>query len=126
MNNKYKKEARKAFDKALVKFNYFRENILKSVGCDSAKGTKEIDKFAEDLGFNIYCEEFMASIIDYTGYKLAANDEHKNDYLALTTLVTSHYLSEHKDVVSDGFKELCVACIRTFELNMLIDIWESL
>lgn len=123
---KYAKLAKKDFDGALVKFEAFKEEWLKPLKL-SAENTKtaneRIDKFVEGLGFNIYCEEYIIAMVDYTLCTMADNKEHKNSYLQLIVLITSHYSQEHSEHISDDFKFICHRIFDLYEITALTELF---
>ena len=122
---RYTKQAQGDFEKALVKYKSFVEGELKPLKLsieNAARTNDRIDKFIDSLGFDMYCEEYIFCMADYVGKTINKDKEHANDYLQLLVLITSGYAKEHADCISDDFKEMAIAVLKTYELNALLDI----
>jgi len=117
----FKQRAEKEAKKAIEAYRNLKEVELKEIE-DEETATKVIEKFTRDLGFGVYCEEFMVSFISYCTHVCNESEKDAEDVEKLMVLVLIDYVEVHKGALTKEFVALVSLIIKACKKKMMVRI----
>lgn len=117
----FSKRAEREAKKAIEAYRNLKEVGLKEIE-DEETATKVIDKFTSDLGFGVYCEEFMVSFISYCTHVCNVNEKDAEDVEKLMVLVLIDYVEVHKGTLTKEFVALVSLIVKACKKKMMARI----
>lgn len=117
----FKQRAEKEAKKAIEAYRNLKEVELKDIK-DEETATKVIEKFTRDLGFGVYCEEFMVSFISYCTHVCNVSEKDAEDVEKLMVLVLIDYVEIHKGTLTKEFVALVSLIIKACKKKMMVRI----
>lgn len=117
----FSKRAEKEAKAAVEACKNFKEGELAAIK-DEKVAMKVIDKFVNDLGFGVYCEEFMVAFISYCTGVCNRNEKDAEDTERLMVLVLMDYVEVHKGALTKEFLALVSLVVKACKKRMVARI----
>lgn len=117
----FKQRAEKEAKKAIEACKNFMDGELSAIE-DEEVAVKEIDKFINDLGFGVYCEEFMVAFISYCTGVRNRKEEDAENVERLMVLVLMNYVDVHNGTLTKEFVALVSLIVKACRKKMVARI----
>lgn len=117
----FKQRAEKEAKKAIEAYKNLKYGDLVELK-DEETATKVIDKFTRDLGFGVYCEEFMVAFISYCTGVCNRSEKDAEDVEKVMVLVLIDYVEIHKGTLTREFVALVSLIIKACKKKMMARI----
>lgn len=117
----FSKRAEREAKKAIEAYKNLKYGELVELE-DEETATKVIDKFTRDLGFGVYCEEFMVSFISYCTHVCNVSEKDAEDVEKVMVLVLIDYVEVHKGALTKEFVALVSLIIKACKKKMMARI----
>lgn len=117
----FKQRAEKEAKVAIEACKNFMDGELSAIK-DEEVAVKVIDKFINDLGFGVYCEEFMVSFISYCTHVCNVSEKDAEDVERLMVLVLMNYVEVHKGTLTKEFVALVSLIVKACRKKMVVRI----